>query len=509
MARPGIRKRRVQAWVYGPEHYREIFAPVMRRHPEVEWDVRAAPGGHDQAMQHLVKELQAPWTPLALFPVRAREMTALARRGWLRDLAAIVPPRARMPFAHAALDLCSRGGTLYALPEDATPYSLMLREDLMQGQKARPRTWDELERLLTWFAARQRTPALRAQEGGPTHRYGFLVALLASNGVDCSGGLERIARDRARLLEAYAWMRRMAEQRLINYPADLYPEKTATMDLFRDGRVALVFGWPSGLRAWPAGLAAKARTLPFPSGPSAGVPGRAVNGTCWCVPHNTASLDIAAELLEAATAPETMRRFELLGGTAYPARKELWADREVLAKKPYYRDAAAALEGGRVCIPDFFDPDLRRLEETFCEALAQGRSGEDWLRMLTNESNRLVLRTISDEVVRQATSFIEEKLAEIHSVTQVAAAVRRNPDHVNRLFQRELKVSCHSYLARRRMERAKDLVSDLTLSIKEIAGLIGVESATTFNRLCRQQWGCSALQMRKRELARIKGRPDA
>jgi len=84
--------------------------------------------------------------------------------------------------------------------------------------------------------------------------------------------------------------------------------------------------------------------------------------------------------------------------------------------------------------------------------------------------------------------------------------VQRNTDYLNRLFQRELQQSCRTYLARRRIERARELLSDLTLSIKEIAVQVGAGSAASFNHMCQRHWRCSPAQMRKRELARIQGR---
>ncbi|MBI3831189.1 MAG: extracellular solute-binding protein [Planctomycetes bacterium] len=506
MARTANRKRRLTAWVYDAVSFEDAFEPLKRRYPEHEWDIRSVSKLDGNLVTLLSREMNAPWTSLCVFPLRSRELNAFLRHGWLRCLDAAFPPRARSRFALGALDLGSRNGSLFALPEDVTPYSLMVRTDVLQRNRFQPpATWAELERQLNWFAVHDRGQLLRAQEGGPTHRYGFFVSLLGSNGVDVGGGLERIVQDRTRLLQAYGWAQRLCAQRLLNYPADLYPEKNATMDQFREGRFAYVFGWPSMLKSFPYHLLTKIRILPFPRGPSAEAPVSAMYGSLWCVPHNTASLDVALEVLQAITAPEFTLKLERAGGAAFPAQKEIWHDAVVLEKKLFYRDAAGSMRGLRAHAPDFYDPDLRRLEETFCGALADGVSGEEWLKRLMSESHKLALRSVADEIVRKATVYIEENLAEIHSVMQVAESVKRNPDYVNRLFQRELNQSCRAYLAKRRIERAKDLLGDVTLSFKEIAARIGVGSATSFSRLCQQHWGCSAVQMRRRELARIRG----
>jgi AraC-like DNA-binding protein len=195
----------------------------------------------------------------------------------------------------------------------------------------------------------------------------------------------------------------------------------------------------------------------------------------------------------------------LAGGAAFPALKALWSDPEIRARKPYYRFAPAVTRCAHPYTPDFIDPDLRRLEETFHQALIENLSGEDWLKRLASGSHKLALRSVSDQIVRRAMAYIEDNLADIRTVTQVAASVKRNPDYVNRLFRRELKQSCRTYLAHRRMERARDMLVDVTLSLKEIAARIGIRSAASFSRTCQQHWRCSAVQMRKREWLRIHG----
>lgn len=506
MARPAVRKRRVVAWVFDVAAYNAVFEPLRKRYPDIEFELRSRGSLGEDHTAVLMRELQAPWTPLSIFPIHLREMDSLFERGLLRNVDAALEPDVRARYAPTVVDLCSRNGKLYAVPEDFTPYSLMVRTDLLGRHNLQPPgTWAELERQMAWFVARGDGSLLRAQEGGPSHRYAFIVSLLGSNGLDFTRGLEHLAQNRAPLIAAYEWVRRMIRQRFMNYPADLYNEKKATQELFREGRYAYVLGWPSDLRSWPIQLAAKVRLLPFPRGP-AGLPVcAAMNGSAWCVPHNTVSLDIAFEVLEAVSSPVLARQLELAGGMAFPAMKALWNDTDIRARKPYYRYAQAVTRCAHPYTPDFVNADLRRLEETFHQALQENLSGEDWLKRLASESHTLALRSVSDQIVRHAMAYIENNLADIHSVTQVAASVKRNPDHVNRLFRREVKQSCRTYLARRRMERARELLVDVTLSLKEIAARIGIRSAASFSRTCQQHWGCSAVQMRKRELQRIHG----
>lgn len=506
MARSAVRKRRVTALVYDVPSYNGIFEPIRRRYPDVEWDIRTRESLGDDPTAALVRELQSPWTSLSIFPIHLREMDSLIERGWLRTVDAALPPHARSRYAPAVLELCSRRGSLFAVPEDFTPYSLMVRTDLLARHNLQPpSTWAELERQLAWFVARGDGSLMRAQEGGPTHRYAFIVSLLGSNGLDFTRGLLQLTQDRQPLIAAYEWVRRMTRQRFMNYPADIYPEKKATKELFCEGRYVYVLGWPSDLRSWPVEVAAKVRLLPFPRGPVGRQACAAMNGSAWCVPYNTASLDIAYELLDAVSSPTLARQLELAGGMAFPSLKALWNDPEIRARKPYYRYAPAVTRCAHPYTPDFVNPDLRRIEETFHQALQENLSGEDWLKRLASESHKLALRSVSDHIVRHAMAYIEENLAEIHSVTQVAASVKRNPDYLNRLFRRELKQSCRTYLARRRMDRAREMIVDVTLSFKEIAARIGIRSAASFSRACRQHWKCSAVQMRKRELLRVQG----
>lgn len=494
-------RRRIEVWSFGGPYYEDRVADFRERYPDLTWDHRPlrALGGY--YLDALVKELQKPWTPLALVPVRFRDLGALIRRGWLRALDDFLPPQTRRAYAAPALDLGRRHGVLYAAPEDFVPYSLLAHTG---ASRSVPGTWAELEHRLDNAAGQTRTPMLRVQHGGPTHRYGFLLALLGSNGSRFDLGLESMLQDREGPIACYEWTRRMIAKGHWAYPADLHPEKIPTMGQFRERRLTYVLGWATELTRWTPEELNGVRVLPFPRGPARKPAGIPFNGTGWCVPHNTAHLDLAQELLATLTDPDRVREQERLGGTAFPALRQLWNDPQILARKPFYRDAAKATDTQAAYAPEFLDRDLQLLDETFFDALNRGESGADWLARLSRASHKLARQTVTHGLVRRALEVIEERLERIASVREIAASVGRHPDYLNRVFRKELGIGVKTYFDRRRMERARAMLADITLSIREIAERTGFASPAAFSRACRAHWGASPLRLRRQDLVRIR-----
>lgn len=502
--------RRVVVWAHASRTYRSVLERAARAFPEVRLEVHSIRDLKKPYLNGLVEELQAPTTPLAVFPISARDMAPLVRRRWLKplDTFATAHGRTRL-FASEAMQLVTAEGSIIGMPDDLAPYAWMVRLDRIPNRHlSPPRTWQAFERQLVAWKKAGRAAPIKVQAGGPTQRYGFLLALLGSNGCSFARGLENMMRDREALVEAYEWMRHAVEEGLLTYPASIYEEETSTFDLFQDGDFCSIMAFPAGLKAWPVELQRKVRLFPFPLGPRGIGPCTPFNGSVWCVPHNTASLDVAFALLAALTDPATVRELELEGGMPFPAMPNLWKDAAVLRRKPIYRDASRVTPSAASYSADFLDVDLQKLEETFRQSLQRGDSGEAWLKQLTSESHRLALRTVAHQIVRKATLYIDDHLGTIEGVGEVARAVNRHADYVNRLFQKELKSSCRAYISTRRLERARHMLGDVTLSIKEIAHQLGFASTSSFGRAFQKHWGCSAQVMRKKEIKRIRSGED-
>jgi AraC family transcriptional regulator len=75
--------------------------------------------------------------------------------------------------------------------------------------------------------------------------------------------------------------------------------------------------------------------------------------------------------------------------------------------------------------------------------------------------------------LRPAITYIEEHLAEDLSLSDIAAVVHLSPYHFARLFKASIGIPPHQYVIRRRVERAKLLLSTTNWSLTTIAHTVG------------------------------------
>lgn len=79
----------------------------------------------------------------------------------------------------------------------------------------------------------------------------------------------------------------------------------------------------------------------------------------------------------------------------------------------------------------------------------------------------------------------------------LAALANYSPTHFLRLFAAVHGASPHDYQVSIRLRKAHRLVLHSPLAIRDIAERVGFESRSTFNRLFRRAFGCSAAELRE------------
>jgi AraC family transcriptional regulator len=98
-------------------------------------------------------------------------------------------------------------------------------------------------------------------------------------------------------------------------------------------------------------------------------------------------------------------------------------------------------------------------------------------------------KRLSDRRLRQVFVYIENNLAENIALADLAAVVDLSVSHFNVLFREAAGLSPHQYLIRRRVERAKDLLSEGKLSISQIATESGFAHQSHLARHMRRMLG--------------------
>ena len=171
--------------------------------------------------------------------------------------------------------------------------------------------------------------------------------------------------------------------------------------------------------------------------------------------------------------------------------------------------AEAELNPDRVELPEAFGVRDPRLEHYGLSLLSELRSG-DPLGRISAEGLATVLAvhllrhhsTATRSAMREpsglppaalgwATDYIEENLAEDLSLAAVARAASLSPYHFARLFKASTGSSPHQYVIRRRVERARRLLTTTDWSLTFIAQEAGFASGSHLARHFRRLLGVS------------------
>lgn len=95
-----------------------------------------------------------------------------------------------------------------------------------------------------------------------------------------------------------------------------------------------------------------------------------------------------------------------------------------------------------------------------------------------------------------AAAHIEAHLATTLSVAQIAKVAGVSHNHLTRLFRARTGSTVVAYLRRRRMERARHLLTASTLSVSAVAAAVGIGDLQAFNKVCRRELGASPRALR-------------
>lgn len=117
---------------------------------------------------------------------------------------------------------------------------------------------------------------------------------------------------------------------------------------------------------------------------------------------------------------------------------------------------------------------------------------------LSAVSNQIAIRQANTEppAITRAKAFIAEHLSEDLSLGDVAKAVNMSRFYFCKSFRKHAGLNFTDYVARLRVERAKELLLNPNLRVSEIAYEVGFQSLTHFNRVFRRVVGKSPTDYR-------------
>ena len=100
--------------------------------------------------------------------------------------------------------------------------------------------------------------------------------------------------------------------------------------------------------------------------------------------------------------------------------------------------------------------------------------------------------------VQQALAFIDAHLGDRLTLVKIADEVKLSPYHFAHVFKRSIGVAPHQYVMRRRLERAKQLLTQTNLPIAEIAAELGYANQSHFSEAFHRDTSITPLSYRLR-----------
>jgi AraC family L-rhamnose operon regulatory protein RhaS len=102
-----------------------------------------------------------------------------------------------------------------------------------------------------------------------------------------------------------------------------------------------------------------------------------------------------------------------------------------------------------------------------------------------------VVSTPGSQPLARAMAFLEETYREKIQLNDIADAACVSSRHISRLFQTMLNTSPFEYLNNIRLQKARSLLSQSTISISEISDQCGFSDSNYFSRVFKDQEGIS------------------
>ncbi|WP_313518203.1 response regulator [Pseudomonas sp.] len=100
-------------------------------------------------------------------------------------------------------------------------------------------------------------------------------------------------------------------------------------------------------------------------------------------------------------------------------------------------------------------------------------------------------------VLLAAMRFIEQNLGELPSLAEIARKVGTHDKRLSAIFRERLDTTVFTYIREARLRRAQELLAEGSMSIQDIADLLGFRSACNFTTAFRERTGTTPSVFRR------------
>ena len=108
----------------------------------------------------------------------------------------------------------------------------------------------------------------------------------------------------------------------------------------------------------------------------------------------------------------------------------------------------------------------------------------------------IIESTSERDVELEVKKYVKKHMLDAISITDIAEALHFNPQYLMRAFKKKTEMSIVEYITKVRIDKAKELLKETKLPVKEIAGMVGYTDYAYFTRVFKKETGLSPNQYR-------------
>ena len=326
-----------------------IIEKFNETHPNTIIEVVELPEATSDKLQALLIALQSGDSSIDFFNADVTWTATFASAQLIEPLDTWLTTTERQDFLPGTIEAATYNGNLWGIPFRTDAGVLYYRKDLLEKYgKAVPKTYDEL------FATAK---TINEREGGSL--FALVGSLANGEGLTCnavewfySNGGQVIGKDGSILIDS-PQNKEILEIMTKAYETNLMPNGVLSYGS-GDARSSMFQGKQIFMRAWPKAYAmgqdatksevmGKLGVAPLPRGPQ-GTMGKSVLGGWQLFMNKNSKYKQASIEFMKFYASEYAQKLHALNDSYMPARKALYADKDILEKYPYYSEFPQVLE---------------------------------------------------------------------------------------------------------------------------------------------------------------------
>ena len=164
---------------------------------------------------------------------------------------------------------------------------------------------------------------------------------------------------------------------------------------------------------------------------------------------------------------------------------------------------------GRARMETKLDEETEKRLESYGLDMERVRRYYNGMTFLTSDQHKALVHLVSrlvfenaieidyDDFILRATKYIDQNLRGDLSIKELCSALFVSKNFLYNSFRSFFGTTVNEYIAERRMQEAKMLLTETNMSAYEVAEEVGIENYTYFSKLFKKQIGVSPSAFRK------------